>query len=90
MEQSIFEELWNGNIAPYKACGENDPEIENLIDLINRNREHLEHNLGEEQKKRLENCLACYDEYSYLIAVYAFRSGFSLACKLLSQALANP
>lgn len=85
--KSIFEALWNGNIAPYKTCGSGDPEVEELDKLIERNKASLDNALTNGQKELLENYISCQDEYSYLITVHAFRDGFSLACRLLTEAL---
>lgn len=82
-----LEKLWNGGIAPYESCGVNDPEILNIIDLMKTNKEALEKELNQQQMSALEKYLACYDEYDYLLTVHAFCSGFSLASKLLTEAL---
>lgn len=51
---SIFEELWNGNIAPYESI----PVDKQLLSLMGRNRERLDETLTEQQKELLEK----YDE----------------------------
>lgn len=86
----ILENLWNGSIAPGEACGANDPEIENLIALIERHKEKLSRKLAEQQKNTLDKCLDCYEEYTQLITTRAFCDGFSLAAKLLTEALSAP
>ena len=83
----LFEQLWNGNFAPYKDCGKGDPEVEKLSELVERNKAALDHELSENQQKLLQNYMVCYDEYYYLMTVHAFRSGFSLAVRLLSESL---
>lgn len=83
----ILEKLWNGRIAPAESCGEYDPEIKELAVLIEQNRDCLEKALGEQQKAILEKYIGCCEEYSYLITARAFCEGFSLASKLLMQAL---
>ncbi len=85
----LFEQLWNGQIAPCKNCGRNDPEVQNLAALMERNKSALEHALGERQKELLKAYGACCDEYTYLITIHAFHQGFSLAGKLLAQVLAE-
>lgn len=84
-----LEKLWNGNIAPWECCGTKDPEIENLIELIEKNKASLSNDLGQQQTATLQKYCDCYDEYSYLITVHAFCDGFSLACKLLTEALSE-
>lgn len=84
---SYFEEVWNGHITPFSDCGAKDPEVEALSLLIKQNEANLEKALNEEQKKLLRNYTACCDEHAYLTHVHAYREGFSLACKLLTEAL---
>jgi len=85
----LFEQLWNGQIAPCKTCGNNDPEVQELAELLERNKLDLDHALSEEQKELLKRYISCYEEYQYLITVHAFRKGFSLASKLLAEALSE-
>ena len=84
---SIFEQLWNGNIKPYENSGRNDPEVEELAQFVIRNKNALDKLLQEEQKKTLEKYITCCDSYYYLLIVHAFRDGFSLAAKMLTEAL---
>jgi len=83
----LFESLWNGNIAPCETCGSHDGEVQELEQLIDKNREALQQSLNDRQKTLLESYIACQEEYSYCVTVHAFRDGFSLACKLLTDAL---
>jgi len=85
--KSIFEQLWNGNIKPYETNGVNDPEVEELSELIERNQKSLNKLLGEEEKKVLDTYISCCESYYYLLIVHAFRKGFSLASKLLAEVL---
>lgn len=85
--KSIFEQLWNGNIKPYENSGRNDPEVEELAGFMIRNKNALDELLQEEQKKALDKYITCCDSYYYLLTVHAFRDGFSLASKLLAEAL---
>lgn len=86
MKNSIYN-LWHGNISPAENCGVNNPEIENLVILLEKNREKLEKELPERKKEVLQKYTDCYDEYVYLITERAFSDGFCLACRLLSEAL---
>lgn len=82
---SIFEDLWNGNIRPYEINGKNDPEVEELAELMIRNKDALDQLLNETQKKALEKYISCCDSYDYLLIVHAFQNGFALALKLLAE-----
>lgn len=86
---AFFEKLWNGQIAPYKTCGQGDPEVDELVGLIERNEVSLDKELTGRQKDLLKNYTACCEEYRHLITVHAFREGFSLASKLLTGVLSE-
>lgn len=85
----LFEQLWNGNITPYKCCGQGDPEVEDLAELVERNKASLDRALNAQQKDLQKNYIICYEEHSYLLIVHAFRQGFSLASGLLAEAFSQ-
>ncbi len=84
-----LESLWNGDAAPGQTYGVNDPDMEYLVMLMDRNREALNQELCEEQKVLFDRYIDCSDEFTYLSAAQAFCEGFSLASKLLTEALAE-
>lgn len=84
-----IEDLWNGNIASAENCGVGDPEIENLVILIERHKELLNKELGQQQKSIFEKYVDCTEEYVCLISKCAFRDGFSLASRLMAEALSE-
>lgn len=86
---SVIEQLWNGTIAPARNCGTCDPEMEDLLALLERNRRKLEAGLDQNQKAVWDNYLGCMEEYVYLISVDAFRDGFSLAARMMGEATWN-
>ena len=88
MKRAI-EDLWNGNISPAENCGVGDPEIENLVMLMERHQEQLNRELGLPQKDILGKYVDCTEEYVYLIFKSAFCDGFSLACKRMTEALSE-
>jgi len=88
MKQTM-ELLWNGQLAPGPNCGVNDPELERLSVLLDRNRTKLDQALDEPQRELFERYIACADEFAYLSSTHAFCDGFSLAAKLLTEALAE-
>ena len=87
--KSIFEDLWNGNITPYKTNGKNDPEVEELAELMVRNKAALDQLLNETQRKALDKYLCCCDSYYYLLAVHGFRTGFTIASKMFAEVAAE-
>ena len=75
MKQTL-EALWNGNIAPGATNGVNDPDMERLTVLMDRNREKLTQTLSAEQKAVFDSYADCADEFQYLSSVHAFCDGF--------------
>ena len=84
-----LEALWNGSLAPGQTCGVNDPELEHLTVLLDRDKEQLNRELSEAQKELFEKYADCADEFLCLSTAQAFCDGFSLASKLLTEALAE-
>ena len=84
-----IEDLWNGKIASAEKCGVDNPEIEHLVMLIERHKELLNQELGQNQKSTFEKYADCMDEYVCIISKCAFHDGFSLACKLMAEALSE-
>ncbi len=82
-----MELLWNGQLAPGATSGVHDPEMERLSMLLDRNRTKLDQVLDEAQKGLFERYASCADEFTYLSAAQAFCDGFSLAARLLTEAL---
>lgn len=82
-----IENLWNGNITPCESCGTTNAEIEELVRLMERNRDDLSKGLSEHQKETLAKYMDCADEYMCFITMQAFSDGFCLASKLLTEAL---
>lgn len=79
--QTIID-LWNGNVAPCEHCGSHDPVINNLIGLIERNREKLSDGVTEAQRETFQKYMDCSDEYLLRMLELAFCDGFCLGGKL--------
>ena len=86
---STIENLWYGQFSPCENCGVGDPEIEMLSLLINQSQETLCKELPMPQKEQFEKYADWSDKYARYIAACAFREGFSLGCKLISEALSE-
>lgn len=80
-------QLWNGNLAPVRHCGENNPDIQELESLIQRNNEKLEAALSDKAKNIFENYKICIEEYRYIINEQAFCDGFCLGTRITAEAL---
>ena len=88
MKRTI-EDLWNGNITSAENCGVGDPEIEDLIILIERHKGQLNRELGRQQRDIFGKYADCMEEYVCLVSKCAFSDGFCLASKLLTEALSE-
>lgn len=77
-------DLWNGNLAPLEQS-ENDAEMEELIRLIERNREKLDAMTSKKQQERLERYITGINEYYALFAQNAFCTGFRLGSRLFAE-----
>lgn len=88
--KSTLEALWRGQIAPGSNCGVGNYEIEKLSILIDRNLEALNNCLDADQRDILKKYTDCTESYCDSISAQAFCDGFSLAAKLLAEALSDP
>lgn len=86
MKETIGE-LWNGSIAPCEHCGSHDLKTNNLIGLMERNREKLCGGLTAAQKETFQKYIDCSEEYLLRMLEVAFHDGFCLASKLMVEAL---
>lgn len=84
---AIIEALWNGNIAPGENCGTGDPEVKQLILLMERHKSVLDKELDEKHRQTFEKYYDCAEEYINLVSMHAFCDGFRLAAKLMAEAL---
>ena len=84
--QTIID-LWNGNIAPCEHCGSHDPVINNLMGLIERNREKLSGELTEAQMEAFQKYMDCTEEYLLRMLELAFCDGFCLGSRLAVESI---
>lgn len=88
MKRAIHD-LWNGNIPSAENCGVGDPEIESLIILIEKHKDQLNNDLGQQHKLLFEKYVDRIEDYVGLITECAFAEGFSLAIRLITEALSD-
>ena len=86
MTQTI-KDLWNGNLAPGEHCGAHDVEANQLIGLMERNREDLSKGLTAAQSELFQKYIDCCDEYLLRMLELAFCDGFCLGSKLITEAV---
>lgn len=87
MSQTILD-LWSGNIAPCEHCGAHDPEANQLLSLMERNRESLQAGLTNSQAELLQKYIDCQDEYLLRMLELSFCEGFCLGSRLTAESAA--
>lgn len=85
-----IEELWNGKLVPRRASAEEDTELRQLCRILERDREVIEMEGGEELLAVIENYQQAWNEYLQLSNAQAFREDFRLGTKLTVAALTDP
>ncbi len=85
--ESIISELWKGNIEPLKKCGKDNKELEELINLIDRNRAELYDTLNEEQKVIFEKFADNLFEYNDKLQEETFCYGFTLGSRVIIETI---
>lgn len=85
--ENILIELWNGNISPAELFGNENHKMEDMLRLSEKNRKKLAPTLTETQNLFFERYTERMENYATYAAEQAFCNGFSLACKILTEAL---
>ena len=87
MKKALIE-FWYGNINPQDHKYD-DPRINDILELMDRNRSDLSRTLNDSQREILEKYDECVSEISGFserdIFVYAFSLGMRLAMEALSD-----
>lgn len=81
---SILEELWFGNMNPSEDKEVSDEEKE-LVKLMARHQECLTSKLKEKELDEYKKYVECCEEYTSLVECQAFKIGFKLAVRLLTE-----
>ncbi len=84
---NILDELWYGNINPQEQSKENNQTINELLNLMGRNRDRLHDSLTEEQRETLEKYDDCVNEMYGLIESEIFSYAFRLGGRLMLATL---
>lgn len=80
-------QIWNGTLVPEADIKEDNPQITELKNLLERNRKHLGQSLNEKEKEIFEKYNDCVTEYIDIFGEQAFCSGFCLGTKIITEAL---
>ena len=81
-------DLWYGNIDPQEQAQAN-PQVPDLLKLLERNHDALSKTLNDDQKKLLEKYQSCADEISGFCERDSFIYGFRLGLRLAIEALTD-
>ena len=81
-------DLWYGNIDPQEQAQAN-PQVPDLLKLLERNHDALNKTLNDDQKEILEKYQSCADEISGFCERDSFIYGFRLGMRLAIEALAD-
>ena len=84
---NILEDFWYGNINPQEQSKDNNRAIKELLNLMGRNRDHLQEAMTPEQQVILENYDDCVNEMYSLIEAAVFAYAFRLGGRLMLATL---
>ena len=87
MKRTLID-LWYGNIDPQEQAQAN-PQVPDLLKLLERNHDALNKTLNDDQKEILEKYQSCADEISGFCERDSFIYGFRLGMRLAIEALAD-
>lgn len=82
---TALEDLWYGNIHPVETYIEGNMEYKSLLRLVSKNRETLENELTQKQVELFEKYNASVQEMNSMSETAAFKNGFTLAVKVLTE-----
>ena len=87
MKRTLID-LWYGNIDPQEQAQAN-PQVPDLLKLLERNHNALSKTLNDDQKELLEKYQSCADEISGFCERDSFIYGFRLGMRLAIEALTD-
>ncbi|MBQ8600505.1 MAG: hypothetical protein IJ407_03895 [Clostridia bacterium] len=86
---NTLKELWHGNLHPQEQRREQRPEIQELLQLSEINRNRLYETLSDQQKETFEKYVDCLDELSCLTESELFIQAFRLGGKIMLETLSS-
>jgi hypothetical protein len=87
--KSTITDLWYGNLSICETCSANDNESKEYLKAMVQTEEALCAELNAEHRALFQKYIRWSGDYACCISALAFQDGFSLACKLLCEALAE-
>ncbi len=84
---TTLEDLYYGNISPHERYIKRSTRVDHLVKLLCKNEEGLTVTLTEKQKVTFDKFKDCQNELSGLTECEAFRDGFILAVRIMTEAM---
>ena len=84
---TVLEDLWYGNINPNEAIQQDDKRFKSLLSFMGKNRDKLSDTLTDQQKATLANNDDAINEMHSLTEQAAFRYGFSIGVRLMTESV---
>ena len=84
---TILEDLWYGNINPHETFLIQNRQFKHLLSLMGKNRDKLSDTLTDQQNATLANYDDAINEMHSLTEQAAFRYGFSLGVRLMTESV---
>ncbi len=84
---TTLEDLWYGNIDPHETFLIQNRQFKHLLSLMGKNRAKLSDTLTDQQKATLANYDDEINEMHSLTEQAAFRYGFSLGVRLMTESI---
>jgi len=88
MAQTI-RQLWNGQLAPARYSGADNPEIKDVLERIEQCIRTLAAALDENSENLLEEYRSLVNEYVALCSEQAFCDGYALGTRITAEALTS-
>ena len=85
--KNIIKELWRGNVMPPEDGRQNPPEMQQLLEYINRHNDDLLKTMTDEQKEIFEKFHVCWDEYVSLAEAAIFEYAFKLEMQIAIETM---
>lgn len=86
---SILEEIWFGNISPYKAFAEKDSEYSSVLKMVESNEERIKGELTEKGRAILEALTDMQQELLSIGTKDAFIYGVRYGVRVVAEALGS-
>lgn len=86
---TTLENLYLGNISPHERYIKQGTRVDKLVKLICKNEDKLNASLTEKQKETFEKFKDVTSELSSITERSAFKDGFILAVRVMSEAMAG-